>query len=201
MCTYVNFTRAVASGGRRGWARGAGAPWTCWARHIKSVDGVVFFRLRYFDNSDLQLFAIFRFEVDFSETYFMTSAKNSVSEPQNLKIVWEGHPETRGNPPYRGLLGYIDREVSLRTRKGEKKVGTVNVTPLSLPIKTREWYLQRRSHSTSTAWKIWPDTLFIRDFGLLEVWFLCTVKVVLCEQKTLTRKLQPVEKSCSALWT
>ena len=52
----------------------------------------------------------------------MTSAKNSVSEPQNLKIFWEGHPETRGNPPYRGLLGYIDREVSLRTRKGEKKV-------------------------------------------------------------------------------
>ena len=61
----------------------------------------------------------------------MTSAKN-------LKIFWEGHPETRGNPPYRGLLGYIDREVSLRTRKGEKKVGTVHVTPLSLPIKTRE---------------------------------------------------------------
>ena len=31
---------------------------TCWARHIKS-----------FDNSDLQLFAIFTFEVDFSDTF------------------------------------------------------------------------------------------------------------------------------------
>ena len=52
--------------------------WTCWARHIKSVNGFVFFRLSYFDYSDWQLFAIFTFEVDFSETYFMTSAENSV---------------------------------------------------------------------------------------------------------------------------
>ena len=55
-----------------------GPPWTCWARHIKSVNGFVFFRLSYFDYSDWQLFAIFIFEVDFSETYFMTSAENSV---------------------------------------------------------------------------------------------------------------------------
>ena len=52
---------------------------TCWARHITSVDGFVFFRLSYFDNSDLQLFAIFIFEVDFSEPYLMTSAENSIS--------------------------------------------------------------------------------------------------------------------------
>ena len=60
------------------------------------MDGVVFFRLCYFDYSDLQLFAIFRFEVDFSETYLMTSAKNSVSEPPNLKIFWRRTPR---DPP------------------------------------------------------------------------------------------------------
>ena len=63
-------------------------PWTCWARHIKSLDGFVFFRLSYFDYGDLQLFAIFIFEVDFSETYLMTSAENNISEPPNLKILW-----------------------------------------------------------------------------------------------------------------
>ena len=42
-----------------------------------SLDSVIF----YFDYSDLQLFAIFIFEVDFSETYLMTSAENSVLEP------------------------------------------------------------------------------------------------------------------------
>ena len=61
-------------------------PWTCWARHIKSVNGFVFFRLSYFGYSDLQLFAIFIFEVDFSETYYMTNAEKSVTEPPNLKI-------------------------------------------------------------------------------------------------------------------
>ena len=58
-------------------------PRTCWARQIKSVNGFVFFRLSYFDYSDLQLLAIFIFEVDFSVTYFMTSAENSVWEPPN----------------------------------------------------------------------------------------------------------------------
>ena len=67
--------------------------WTCWARHIKSVNGFVFFRLSYLDYSDLQLFAIFIFEVDFSVTYFMTSAENSVSEPPNLKILCGGYPQ------------------------------------------------------------------------------------------------------------
>ena len=67
--------------------------WTCWARHIKSVNGFVFLRLSYLDYSDLQLFAIFIFEVDFSVTYFMTSAENSVSEPPNLKILCGGYPQ------------------------------------------------------------------------------------------------------------
>ena len=51
------------------------------------MNGFVFFRLSYFDYSDLQLFAIFIFEVDFSETYFMTSAENSglgASKYENL---------------------------------------------------------------------------------------------------------------------
>ena len=50
----------------------------------------------------------------------------------------------------------------------------------------------------STGWKIWLDTSFRRDFELLDVWFLCTVKVVPCEQKTLTRKFQLVKKSSDA---
>ena len=50
------------------------------------------------DYSDLQLFAIFIFEVDFSETYFMTSAENSVQEPPNLKISWGRIPP---DPPTR----------------------------------------------------------------------------------------------------
>ena len=35
-------------------------------RQIKSLDGYVFFQLSYFDCSDLQLFAIFIFEVYFA---------------------------------------------------------------------------------------------------------------------------------------
>ena len=53
--------RAVARGGQGG----GQLPWTSWAREIKSVlrfslfKGFVFFRLSYFDCSDVQLFAIF----------------------------------------------------------------------------------------------------------------------------------------------
>ena len=47
----------------------------------------------YFDYSDLQLFAIFIIEVDFLETYLMTSIENSISEPPNLKIF--------PDPPYK----------------------------------------------------------------------------------------------------
>ena len=53
---------------------------------FKSVDGFAFFRLSCLDHSDLQLFALFIFDVDFSKTYLKTSAENSVSEPPNLKI-------------------------------------------------------------------------------------------------------------------
>jgi len=52
----------------------------------------------YFDYSDLQLFAIFIFEVDFSVTYLMTSAENSVWEPPNP--VEEDTPR----PPYKVLV-------------------------------------------------------------------------------------------------
>ena len=58
------------------------------------MDGVVFFRLSYFDYSDLQLFAIFGFEVDFSETYQMTSAKIAFRNLQTWNFSGEGHPET-----------------------------------------------------------------------------------------------------------
>ena len=61
------------------------------------MDGFVFFRLSYFDYSEL--FAIFIFEVDFLETYLMTSAENSISEPPNLKIFGGGYPP--GRPPIR----------------------------------------------------------------------------------------------------
>ena len=58
------------------------------------VGGDVFFSLGYFDFSDLQLFAIFIFKVDFSETYLMTSAENRVSDPPNLKLFWGRIPQT-----------------------------------------------------------------------------------------------------------
>ena len=62
------------------------------------MDGFVFFRLSYFNYSDFQLFAIFIFEVYFSETFLMTSAENSISEPPNLKLfVGEDTPR----PPYK----------------------------------------------------------------------------------------------------
>ena len=119
------------------------------------MDGVVFFRLSYFDYSDLQLFAIFGFEVDFSETYQMTSAKNSVSEPPNLKLFWGFVPSalTIMRPRYKNSsFGpvYASAEthlievclVTLRSvcerEKEKRKWGTVHATPLSLPIKTGE---------------------------------------------------------------
>ena len=121
------------------------------------MDGVVFFRLSYFDYSDLQLFAIFRFEVDFSETYQMTSAKNSVSEPPNLKLFWGFVPSALAimRPRYKNSsFGpvYASAETHLievclvtltvmsvcEREKEKRKWGTVHATPLSLPIKTGE---------------------------------------------------------------
>ena len=64
------------------------------------MDGVVFFRLSYFDYGDLQLFAIFIVEIDFSETYLTTSAENSVSEHPDLKTFWGKVPP---DPPTRLL--------------------------------------------------------------------------------------------------
>ena len=48
----------------------------------------------------MQLFAIFIFGVDFSETYPMTSAENSVSEPPNLKHFL-GRIPPDPPPPYK----------------------------------------------------------------------------------------------------
>ena len=56
------------------------------------MDGIIFFRISYFDYSDSQLFTIFIFEVDFSETSLMKSAENSISEPPNLTIFWARIP-------------------------------------------------------------------------------------------------------------
>ena len=56
---------------------------------------------RSFDYRDLQLFGIFTFEVDFSQTCLMTSAENSILEPPNLKIFLERIPP---DPSTRPLL-------------------------------------------------------------------------------------------------
>ena len=50
----------------------------------------------------VQLIAIFIVEVDFSETYLMTSAENSISEPPNLKFFLG---EDTPRPPYKAALG------------------------------------------------------------------------------------------------
>ena len=54
------------------------------------MDGFAFFSLSCFDHSDLQLFALLIFDVDFLKTYLKTSAENSVSEPPNVKISSPG---------------------------------------------------------------------------------------------------------------
>ena len=66
--------------------------------HIKSVDGFVFFRL-YFGYSDLQLFAIFIFEVVFSDTYLVTSAENNVLDP---------HKRPTYGPEVKYVLQFLD---------------------------------------------------------------------------------------------
>ena len=62
---------------------------TCWARHIKSVDGFVLFRLSYFDNSDLiAIVCHFHIRGRFFGLISWKVAENSASEPSNLKIFW-----------------------------------------------------------------------------------------------------------------
>ena len=66
----------------------------------------------------------------------MTSAKNSVSEPQNLKIFWEGHPETRGNPPYIEVCLVTLTVKSVCEREKEKrKWGLYMLLPFLSPLK------------------------------------------------------------------
>ena len=62
---------------------------TCWARHIKSVDGFVLFRLSYFGNSDLiAIVCHFHIRGRFFGHISWKVAENSASEPSNLKISW-----------------------------------------------------------------------------------------------------------------
>ena len=71
---------------------------TCWARHIKSVDGFVLFRLSYFDNSDLiAIVCHFYIRGRFFGHISWKVAENSASEPSNLKIFWGRAPR----PPYK----------------------------------------------------------------------------------------------------
>ena len=88
------------------------------------MDGFVFFRLSYFDYSDLQLFAIFIFEVYFSETYLMTSAENSISEPPNLKI-FSGRippgPPTRLVPSPLAIMPPVTKNLPAALGNAKKK--------------------------------------------------------------------------------
>ena len=81
------------------------------------MDGFAFFRLCYFDYRDLQLFAIFIFEVDFSETYLMTSAENCISEPPNLKFFLD--PPTRLVPSALAIMPLVTK--NLATALGNAK--------------------------------------------------------------------------------
>ena len=59
------------------------------------MDGFVFFRLSYCDYSDLQLFAIFMFEVDFLETKISRQVlKLTFQSLQILEIFWGRIPQT-----------------------------------------------------------------------------------------------------------
>ena len=78
------------------------------------MNGFVFFRLSYFDYSDLQLFAIFIFEVDFSETYFMTSAENSglgASKYENL-LGEDTDPPTRFVPSALAVMPRVTKNLA-----------------------------------------------------------------------------------------
>ena len=90
------------------------------------MDGFVFFRLSYVDYSDLQLFAIFIFKVDFSETYLMTSAENSISEPPNLKIFLGEYtrppdPPTRLVPSALAIMPLVTKNLATSLGNAKKK--------------------------------------------------------------------------------
>ena len=109
---------------------------TCWARQIKSVDGFVFIRLSYFDCSDLQLFAIFIFKVDFSQTNLMTSAENSVSVPQNWKIFWGRIPP---DPATRFLLFAIFPQVCFNSLKGFLSICNITKVNFVTYFASKHW--------------------------------------------------------------
>ena len=115
--------RAVASGG----ARGNSPPPPL--RPVEPDKSSLFIDLFSLDsviliNSELQLFAIFIFGVDFSETYLMTSAESSVSEPPNLKNFLGRIPP---DPPLQGSQG-------LREGRGRRRELGRETTRLNSPF-------------------------------------------------------------------
>ena len=98
MWNPLNFSEPqLAGGGTRG--KIPPSPWTCWARHIKSVDGVVFFRLSYFGYSDLQLFLPFTYSRSiFRRHISWKMLKRAFQSLQIWKFSWGGYPQL---PPTR----------------------------------------------------------------------------------------------------
>ena len=114
----TNSIRAIASRGGRGGAGGGGGgpppppppPWTCWARQIKSVIGFVFFRLGYFDYSDLQSYDIFISKVDFPRHISW----------QVLKVVFwslQIWKFSGGGPPYKAVPSWLTITTPLTLQK------------------------------------------------------------------------------------
>ena len=106
LATYV---RAVASGGAKGTAVPPGPvepdKSSLWM-DLLSLDWVI---LIVVTCNYYCLHFHFIFEVDFLETYLMTSVDDSVSEPPNLKIFWgkiPPHPPRRYKKPSYGPVSY-----------------------------------------------------------------------------------------------
>ena len=96
LATCLTYFRAVASGG-------GGKAGSCPPRPVDPDTASLWMDLFSLDSVILIIVTcnclpFSWFEVDFSETYPMTSAENSVSEPPNLEIFWRRippHPPTR----------------------------------------------------------------------------------------------------------
>ena len=69
------------------------------------------FRLSYFNYSGLQLFAIFIFEVDISETHLMTSAENSVSEHSQTPLQGGGGGQKKPSYGYDECIQGPDNQI------------------------------------------------------------------------------------------
>ena len=78
----------------------------------------------------------FIFEVDFSETYLVTSAKNSVSEPPNLKFFLD--PPTRLVPSALAIMPLVTKNLATSLGNGKKKISCVTLKYHSNPGKEKE---------------------------------------------------------------